>query len=246
MASGMEVKTPGRRVTPAAPATRPGLADAAYAALKASILDGSLPPGQDTAEQAIADQLAMSRTPVHEALVRLQHEGLVQVLPRRGVRVVPIAPEDLRQTYEVLIALEGAAAALLARRWNAALEVMATATEAMGHALARGDRAAWAAADDAFHRALMQGSGNPKLARLAETAADQAQRARSLTAALRPEPVASGREHAAILAAIGAADPPAARAAAEAHRARASAEILAVLAPAGLAATLRHKGGETP
>ncbi|WP_431283902.1 GntR family transcriptional regulator [Humitalea sp. 24SJ18S-53] len=229
----MEVKAPVRRVIlpPAAPA-RASLADAAYAALKASILEGLLPPGQETAEQVIADQLAMSRTPVHEALVRLQHEGMVTVLPRRGVRVLPIDPEDLRQTYEVLIALEGAAAALLARRaapGATALATMTEATEAMAAALGQGDRAAWAAADDRFHRALVAGSGNPKLARLAENAADQAQRARSVTAARRPEPTASGIEHAAILAAIGAGDAEAARAAAAAHRARASAEILAAL-----------------
>ena len=118
---------------------RPSLAEAAYAALKASILEGLLPPGEEAVEQAIADQLGMSRTPVHEAVLRLQHEGFLRVLPRRGVRVLPIDPEDLRQTYEVLIALEGAAAALLAARGAAAgatLDAMRDATAAMAAALA--------------------------------------------------------------------------------------------------------------
>ncbi|MBX9593152.1 MAG: GntR family transcriptional regulator, partial [Roseomonas sp.] len=105
------------RVRPAGPSpARPSLAEAAYAALKASILEGLLPPGHEAVEQAIADQLGMSRTPVHEAVLRLQHEGMVRILPRRGVMVLPIDPEDLRQTYQVLIALEGEAAALLAAR----------------------------------------------------------------------------------------------------------------------------------
>jgi enamine deaminase RidA (YjgF/YER057c/UK114 family) len=63
MEAGMEVNPPALRVTATAPApVREKLADAAYAALKASILEGLLPPGAETAEQAIAEQLGMSRT----------------------------------------------------------------------------------------------------------------------------------------------------------------------------------------
>src|SRR6478609_690754 len=88
---GME-QTESPRVRPAPPAApaRESLAQAAYAALKASILEGLLPPGHEAVEQAIADQLGMSRTPVHEAVLRLQHEGFLRVLSRRGVRVLPI------------------------------------------------------------------------------------------------------------------------------------------------------------
>lgn len=233
MVDGMESPSRQDRVRPAAPApARQSLAEAAYLALKASILEGLLPPGHEAVEQAIADQLGMSRTPVHEAVLRLQHEGMVRILPRRGVRVLPIDPEDLRQTYQVLIALEGEAAALLAARGDAAAGTLATmreATTVMDAALAGGDRAGWAAADDRFHRALLAGCGNPKLARLAENAADQAQRARAATAALRPQPEASGIEHAAIMEALAAGKPEAARAALSRHRARASADILRAL-----------------
>ena len=88
---------------------------------------------------------------------------------------------------------------------------MAEATEAMDRALAAGDRRGWAAADDRFHRTLLQASGNARLARLAQTAADQAQRARSATAARREDPAASIAEHAAILAALYAGEPEPAR-----------------------------------
>ena len=214
------------------PPVRESLAQAAYAALKASILENILPPGQEAVEQSIADQLGMSRTPVHEAVLRLQHEGFLQILPRRGVRVQPIDPGDLRDTYEILIALEGAAAGLLAARGSAgagALETMAVATEDMRRALAAEDRPAWAAADDRFHRTLLEGGGNARLARLAQTAADQAQRARSATIARRRDPAASISEHEAILAAVYAGDPGPARDAVAAHRRRASEEILRVL-----------------
>jgi DNA-binding GntR family transcriptional regulator len=223
-----------QRVFPAArPAPAPAsLAQSAYEALKASILEGHLPPGHEAVEQAIADQLGMSRTPVHEAVLRLQHEGFVEILSRRGIRVLPIAPEDLRETYEILIALEGAAAALLTRRGADAAEILAAmqaATEEMHRSLMQGDRRRWADADDRFHRLLLSGCGNAKLARLAQTAADQAQRARSATAMLRPDPAASTAEHRAILHAIGGADPNAASEAVAAHRSRASQEILTAL-----------------
>ncbi|MCR0982200.1 GntR family transcriptional regulator [Roseomonas pecuniae] len=211
-------------------AARPSLAESAYRALRARLLDMSLAPGDEATEGDLAAGLGMSRTPVHEAVLRLQSEGFLAVRSRRGLRVLPIDPAGMAETYEVLIALEGAAAARLAVNPNAgATAAMARATEAMRAALSAGDRRAWAAADDAFHRALLQGCGNARLARLAQEAADLAQRARFATAALRPEPAGSADEHARILSALEGGDPEAARAAVSAHRQRASAEILRTL-----------------
>lgn len=229
----MEQVNASRRVSPAPRDSRKepaSLAGAAYAALKASILEGHLPPGHEAVEQAIAEQLGMSRTPVHEAVLRLQHEGFVRVLPRKGIRVLPIEPADLEETHQVLVALEGAAAGLLAARGaSAVLAEMRAATEAMRQALAEGDRPGWAAGDERFHRLLLAGCGNGKLAGLGRTMADQAQRARSATAGLRPDTAESIAEHEAILAALAAGDAPGATAAVAAHRRRASQEILRVL-----------------
>ena len=90
--------------------------DDAYEALKAAIRDNVFAPGYQGSEQEIANQLAMSRTPVHEAIIRLQEEGLVRVLARRGVVAASIAPEDMREIYDVIIALETMAAELLAKK----------------------------------------------------------------------------------------------------------------------------------
>lgn len=220
-----------KRVLPEPPAPRPeGLVGEAYEALKASVLDLSLPPGHETTEPLIAEQLGMSRTPVHAAVLRLEGEGLLRVLPRRGVRVSPIEPAGLRDAYGVLIALEAAAAeALAGRRGSGVLAGMRAANEACAAALAADDMADWAAADDRFHRLLVEGCGNPVLARLASSMADHAQRARTATARLRPRPTRSVAEHGAILDAIAAGDAEAAREATRRHRARASAEILAAL-----------------
>lgn len=209
---------------------RSSLGESAYRALRARILEMTLPPGHQAAEGELAAQLGMSRTPVHEAVLRLQSEGFLEVQPRRGIRVLPIDPTGMAETYEILIALEGAAAARLAAHPNPeAARLMAEATEAMRTALAEGNRRAWAQADDAFHRALVRGCGNARLARMAGEAADLAQRARLATASLRPEPRGSAEEHARILRAIEAGDAEGARAALAAHRQRASAEILHTL-----------------
>lgn len=71
--------------------------ESAYMALKAAIRENVYPPGQYAAENDVAVQLGMSRTPVHEAAIRLQEEGLVDVLPRRGILVRAISPRDIRE-----------------------------------------------------------------------------------------------------------------------------------------------------
>ena len=227
----MESSDPAVRLRPAEPAPRPSLADDAYAALRVSILEASLPPGHTTGEGEIAEQLGMSRTPVHEAVLRLQQEGLLRVLPKRGVQVAPLSAEALAETYEVLVALEGAAARRLALDPGRAevLRALSDATEAMAAALGARDLAAWARADDGFHRTLLDRCGNGRLARLANTVADQAQQARAATLRGRPLPTASADEHRWLLRALEAGEPETARAAVEAHRRRASAEILRAL-----------------
>jgi len=65
------------------------------------------------------DQLKMSRTPVHEAIIRLESEGFPCVLPRRGVQILKLSADDMRETYDVIIALEGMAGALIAARRKA-------------------------------------------------------------------------------------------------------------------------------
>src|SRR4051794_37907506 len=95
---------------------KPSLVDGAYEALKEAIRNNAFAPGYQGSEQEIASRLGMSRTPVHEAIIRLQEEGLVRVLARRGVIVSAISPDDMREIYEVIIALETASAELLAEK----------------------------------------------------------------------------------------------------------------------------------
>jgi DNA-binding GntR family transcriptional regulator len=223
---------------PAAPVESASLVDEAYRALKAAIRENVLPPGHQAAEADIAQQLGMSRTPVHEAIIRLQEEGLVQVMPRRGVLVCAISAEDIREIYDVLIALEGMAASLLASlpadAAASACEALERETASMESALQGGDLLAWAAADDRFHHLLTERCGNRRLARMAATVVDQSHRSRLLTLHLRPQPVASAAEHRGITEAIRRGDAAAAEAAARAHRIRAQDALLPLLARYGM------------
>ncbi len=143
------------------------LVDAAYEQVRRRILDNVWPPGHQALEQEVALALGMSRTPVREALMRLRNEGLVEVVPRHGMRVLPVSAADMREIYEILTALECMAAELLAARQptKAQLAPLVNATKAMDRALKSGDLDAWAAADELFHAQLVELAGNRQLPR---------------------------------------------------------------------------------
>ena len=109
----------------------------AYLRLKEEIRSNDMPPGFQAPEPEIAERLGMSRTPVREALIRLEAEGLVELIPRRGARVLPIRTEDMKEIYEILTALEPDAAAALAARNPSpeALQPLIQATDEMEQAL---------------------------------------------------------------------------------------------------------------
>jgi DNA-binding GntR family transcriptional regulator len=213
--------------------TSTSLVDAAYQALKSAIRENVFPPGYQAAEPDIAKQLGMSRTPVHEAIIRLQEEGLVQVLSRRGVLVCGISTDDIREIYDVLIAIEGMAASLLASLpKDAALGVLKALEHETNHmesAMQSGDLLAWAAADERFHQLLTERCGNRRLARMAATVMDQSHRARIFTLRLRPLPTTSATEHRQIIAAIHDGNAFEAETLAKSHRIRARDALLPTL-----------------
>lgn len=219
-------------------AKRGSLVDEAYAALKQAIRDNDFPPGYQGSEQEIAVRLGMSRTPVHEAIIRLQEDGLVRVLSKRGVLICPLAPQDIREIYEVVIAVESMAAELLAALPEASRATVAdaleAATAAMDAALARDDLSGWAEADELFHRLLVESCGNGRLRRIAQTVTDQAHRARMLTLKLRAKPSGSAQAHRLIIAAVRAGDAGQAHQCARAHRVAARDEVVPLIEHIGL------------
>ncbi len=219
------------------PARSATAAETAYLRVKAMILDNMLPPHSQRLEAELAVQLGMSRTPVREAMLRLEQEGLVAITPRHGMRVLPLSAADMRDIYDVLESLEPKAAELLARRRlpGAALRPLHDACDAMEAALATGDRQAWAAADEAFHRDLLTLCGNRRLAAMVMQVWDQSHRARMMTLNLRPLPSASTEEHRAILVSIADGDGDGARELFRLHRRRGGAEMISLIERSGLA-----------
>lgn len=182
----------------------------AYRRLRHMILDNEMAPGFQGFEAEIADRLGMSRTPVREALVRLENEGLLQIRPRRGVFLAPLNADDMREIYQVLASLEVTAAELWANgNWparEADLDLLDGATMDMDNALSRDDLESWARADDAFHTLLLEKCGNQRLYELAATLMDQSRRARKVTLRLRPKPTKSTDDHRALVQAIRDSD----------------------------------------
>lgn len=130
----------------------------------------------------------------------------MEVIPRKGVRVAPISPSDMRDIYDALLALEVAAVSRLSMQSSheseATLRTLEMVCDEADQALERHDLLGWAAADDRFHTLLVDSSGNRHIARLARSVMEQVQRARLLTLKLRPRPSASNADHRSILDAI--------------------------------------------
>jgi DNA-binding GntR family transcriptional regulator len=206
------------------------LVDAAYQSIRRRILDNVWAPGYQALEQEIALQLGMSRTPVREALIRLAQESLVEVVPRRGMRVLPVSPNDMKEIYQILTALESMAAELLAERQpsEAELKPLIAATNAMEKALQKNDLDAWAAADELFHERLVTLAGNKKLLDAVMSFWDRAHRARMFTLRLRQLPVNSTKEHMALVDRIRQGDAAGAAAVNREHRQRAGRELLSI------------------
>lgn len=210
---------------------RQTLVDRAYTAIRRRVLDNVYPPGFQALEQDLAEDLGISRTPLREALIRLQNEGLVEVKPRHGMRVLPVSPTDMKEIYEVLTALESLAAELAARRNPPEHEIkpLIQASRDMATALDADDLDAWADADERFHRHLIALSQNRLIAQSVLNLWDRAHRARMFTLRMRPKPVNSTREHMTLVETIRKGDARGAFEANRGHRERGSRELLDIL-----------------
>ncbi|MEH7307293.1 GntR family transcriptional regulator [Neobacillus drentensis] len=202
----------------------------AYLATRHAIRQLQLPPGQTVLEREMAEILGMSRTPVREALVRLEMEGWVRLIPRRGFVVAPIIADDLQQIYEVVEALDGIAGSLAAKRATPEeLDKLDHLIEEQEKALASEDLLAWTDLDEQFHQLIVDLARNPRLRGVMDSQSDQLYRARLYTIKLRPEPTRSIMDHKAIVSVMRAAEPDAARSMLQSHRYRARSEILQII-----------------
>lgn len=206
-------------------------AQRAVVELRRMILTGELAAGTDHLESELAERLRMSRTPVREAALTLEGVGLLELRPRKGVRILPVSPDDMREVYDIMTELESLAAERAAEAGHSAedLSALAQAIEDMDAAIAGSDLEAWAEADDAFHAELVRLSGNKRIATIVGMMSDQIRRARATTLYIRPLPVKSNEDHRAVYAAIRDGDAQRAHDCHRAHRRQAMTMLLDLL-----------------
>lgn len=157
---------------------RRALVDKLASQLHARVLSGELPSGTRLRQEALAQEFGVSRTPVREALRKLQADGLVELQPNRGAIVRGLSPREIRDAYEVRAALEALAAQLAAERisreqlkrldhaqgeFRAALE-RTVARRRGGLEVGVREVRLWGSANDEFHQTIHEASGNEVLA----------------------------------------------------------------------------------
>jgi DNA-binding GntR family transcriptional regulator len=149
----------------AEPLEAASLVDLAARRLRAEILSGELAPGDRIVEEQLTRRFGTSRAPLREALRLLGQQGLVEHLPRRGVRVTRLSPRDIDELFTLRDALEQFAVRCAATHpaEETGLDAMAAAVAAMERATAAGDSVAQDAAHRAFHMALVARSGHRHL-----------------------------------------------------------------------------------
>ncbi|MCW2500598.1 MAG: hypothetical protein JWN87_2274 [Frankiales bacterium] len=135
--------------------------------LRNRIVSGVLPPGLRLVESTLAEELAVSRAPVREAIRQLEHEGFVTISPRRGAAVAELSAEAALDCYEIRSALEVVAAKRAAQRRTPADVARLRQILAMGNELVAAGR--WAdlvKANTDFHEAIADAAGNAELTAL--------------------------------------------------------------------------------
>ncbi|SAL33186.1 GntR family transcriptional regulator [Caballeronia humi] len=178
--------------------------DEVYKVLLDAISSGTLAPGTRITQEEIAEQLAVSRSPVLQALRLLKKDGLVQDAPGRGLLVTPLDAGWISHLYEIRGALDSLAARLAAER-GAKLD---KALIANGRRASKGDDVkAMIDADMAFHAAIYAASGNPLIAETAQMHWVHLRRVMGAVLQATGQRKSIWDEHAAIAAAIADKDP---------------------------------------
>lgn len=158
-----------RTMSIAPPLSRISLSQQIRDRLLSRIMTGTLKPGDRLVELKIAGEMATSQAPVREALRELEAMGVVETLRNKGARVRVISDEELRQIYDVRAQLEGYASELAARNGDTLKAGLEACVAKMRKAARKGDSMAFADHNMAFHRVIVEGSGNSVLLGMWET-----------------------------------------------------------------------------
>jgi len=212
---------------------RETVAAAAYRVLREAILQGQIAGGQRINELELATTWNVSRTPIRDALRRLEAEGLVHAVPGRGVVVPVLGLADADELYELREVLEARAAKRAAQQTGGDLHVrLNDLLRAFGAALKQSDLARMSQLDVTIHSTIAEASGSGRLQRAIETVCGQIHPIRQHSYRVRGRGAKSLREMAKLVAAIRAGDPARAEAAMREHIASVRADLPAIFGAA--------------
>lgn len=194
------------------------LRDLVYDELKMKIMMGAITPGTRMMEVELAEEMGVSRTPVREAIRKLEKEGMISIEPRRGAYASSLSSQDMVDILEVRQTMEGLAAELATIRLDdEQKKELLSVSEAFNQAVESGDMNQMIALDTLFHHLIVEGTGNKLLAVMVGQLQDMVLRFRYLyyddfrRAEKMPE------EHKQILDAILGGNPADAKSAADNH-----------------------------
>ena len=143
------------------------LRDVVFNTLRQAILKGELAPGERLMEIQLANKLGVSRTPIREAIRKLELEGLVLMIPRKGAEVAEITEKNMLDVLEVRRALEELAVKLACERiTEEEIQELKDAADAFQKILSEKDITKIAEADEAFHDVIFKSTGNDRLIQL--------------------------------------------------------------------------------
>ncbi|HEY8486391.1 MAG TPA: GntR family transcriptional regulator [Limnochordales bacterium] len=183
------------------------LRELVFEALREAIINGTLKPGERLMEAQLADELGVSRTPVREAIRKLEHDGFVVMIPRKGAYVADISLKDVAEIFDVRRALEALAAQLAAERATEEdLERAERVLVEYGECIDRQDIQRLIEVDTRFHEVIYQMAGNARLQQMLNLLREQVQRFRTMTLSHGPRMRQALEEHRRIVEAIASRD----------------------------------------
>lgn len=206
------------------------LREIVFETLREAIISGRLKPGERLMEVQLAEEMGVSRTPVREAIRKLELEGFVVMVPRKGAYVADISLKDIADVFEVRAALEGLAAALAAERiTEEELEQLERLLVQLAEKIEKNDLTGLIEIDTQFHEVLYRACRNAKLVQILGNLREQIQRFRATSLASPGRMKFALDEHKKIVEAVSERNVELARALAQEHIENAENSLLEAL-----------------
>jgi DNA-binding GntR family transcriptional regulator len=194
------------------------LRELVFESLREAIINQQLEPGERMMEIQMAEEMGVSRTPVREAIRKLELEGLVVMVPRKGAYVAGLSLKDVADVFEIRRALEGLAAELAVDRiTDDELENLERYLVKIAEEIERGDLNKVVEIDTDFHTLLYQASRNQRLSQIINNLREQIQRFRATSLSQPGRMKEAVEEHRKIVEAISSRDGETARRLAQEH-----------------------------